>query len=150
MRLPDRPWSPFTSIPSSAIQAACGSLPPSVGIVRDSFATHSTSQRPLCELLKATSPGQVAAHSGLAQPHLRALVDRYDLNSSGSYNLQASSVDLLRYLHQHGLGVAMHPDLASNLRPCSNAQQSTNEVRIPRLHHCSPHLSCSNPPPLNY
>lgn len=135
LRLPERPWSPFTSIPCSDIQTVCGRMPQSVGIVRDSFSTHSVSQRPLSELLKATSPGQVAAHSGLAQPHLRALVDRYDLNSSGSYNLHASSIDLLRYLHQHGVRVALHPDLASQVRPSSNAQQSTNEVRIPCLHH---------------
>lgn len=136
LRLPERPWSPFTSIPSSAIQAACGSLPRSVGLVRDSFTPHSVPQRPLSSILKATSPGEVAAHSALAQSHSRALVDRYDLSSSGSYKLQSSSIDLLRYLHDQDVRVALHPDLAAQLRPCANAQQSTNEVHIPSLLPC--------------
>lgn len=81
-------------------------------------------------MLRSQGPGTIAAHSNLAQPHLRALVDRYALGASGSYHLEASSVDLLRFLHQKGLSVTLHPDLAGELRPSTQAQQSTNEVQI--------------------
>lgn len=105
-------------------------MPKSVAIVRDSFTPHSTPQRSLSEILKANPDGSIAAHASLAHPHHRALVDQYELGPSGNYSLKATSTELLRFLHQQRVRVALHPDLVSGLRPCCDAQQSTNEVPI--------------------
>ncbi|KAL6778291.1 hypothetical protein ACKKBG_A17635 [Auxenochlorella protothecoides x Auxenochlorella symbiontica] len=136
LRLSQRPWGATATLPASSLPA---DAPATVAVLRDAWAAHDQTPRPLAELIHPLSPCTAAVAASAADWHSRVLVDVYERPAAGGdHALKTVAGDLFHLLRSAGIRPLHVPDvpavaaqaarlncLASGAR---GVRQSTNEV----------------------